>query len=92
MLERRVSGRSRRAKAPGPGVPALALLAGVAVVAGGVGAIVSWLVWSHLGVGVGITGGLAIVASGGLFAWSESRLGLGPAPPDPEPKHADRPA
>lgn len=70
----------------------MALLAGVAVVAGGVGAIVSWLVWSGLGVGVGITGGLAIVASGGLFAWSESRLGLEPdrSHPDLGPKHADR--
>jgi hypothetical protein len=86
VLKQVARGRARRAKAYGPGAPAVAFLAGVAVVACGVGAIVSWLVWSHLGVGVGIVGGLAIVASGGLFAWSESQSG--PEPNDP--KHAGR--
>jgi hypothetical protein len=68
----------------------LALLAAVAAAAGGVAAIVSWLVWSQVGVGVGIAGGLALVASGALFAWSESQLGLEPAPPRRPPAHADR--
>lgn len=102
MLKQLERTRQRRAKAQGPGASALAFLALVVVVVGGIGAIVSWLLWSGLGIGVGIIGGVAIVASGGLFVWSESRLGAGPkspatpAPtvPDPTPTQpgpSDRP-
>lgn len=90
QVERR---RQRRAKAQGPGASALAFLALVVVVVGGIGAIVSWLLWSGLGIGVGILGGVAIVASGGLFVWSESRLGpkspVTPAPTGPDPKQPE---
>lgn len=84
MLKQLERTRQRRARAQGPGASALAFLALVVVVVGGIGAIVSWLLWSSLGVGVGIVGGVAIVASGGLFVWSESRPSAG-TQREPEP-------
>jgi hypothetical protein len=73
MLKQAVRSRLKRAEDRGPGAAAWALLGFVAVVAIGIGAILTWLVWSNLSIGVGLTGGIAIVASAGLFVWSESR-------------------